>query len=136
MELYGVILKRTNELIPFTFAETYNEFALKRINEEELQRDKPIKVYSHEKFEKLMLLLASYIYFNDIPTICEVYNFKCAFLLKHPEYIVNKKNKIVNCMEELISLLKKPEFKQFAGNPNCLFLPYCDFIQKLYMQSK
>ncbi len=136
MELYGTILKRANELIPFTFCEVYNDFALKRINEEEMQKDKPNKVYSHEKFEKLMLLLASYIYFNDISTICEVYNFKCAFLLKHPEYIANKKNKILNCIEEMISLMKRPEFKHFAGNPNCLFLPYCDFMQRLFAQCK
>jgi hypothetical protein len=136
MDLYGRVLIRVNQLIPIAFAEAYNSFALKRIQEEETQKDKPVKVYCLDKFNTLILLLTSHIYFKDEPYICEIYNFKCLILMRHPEYIINKKNKIIHLIAEMAELFKRPDFKQFASNPDCLFIPYLDFLNKLYFECK
>ncbi len=130
MDLYGRVLNRANQLIPIAFTEVYNDFAKKR-NEEEA---KPIKTYSMDKVNVLMMLLASHIYFRDDPSICELLNFKCAFLMRYPEYIANKKDKIMNNISELVTLLGRPEFKSFALTPDCMYIQYTTFLSRLLTQ--
>jgi hypothetical protein len=130
MDLYGRVLNRANQLIPIAFTEVYNEFAKKR-NEEEA---KPIKTYSMDKVNTLMMLLASHIYFRDDASICELYNFKCAFLMKYPEYIVNRKDKVIDNIAEMAKLLNRPQFKEFAVTSDCVFLYYTTFLSRLLGQ--
>lgn len=130
MDLYGRVLNRANQLIPIAFTEVYNDFAKKR-NEEEA---KQIKSYSIDKVNVLMMLLASHIYFRNDPSICELLNFKCAFLMRYPEYIANKKDKIMNNIAELVSLLGRPEFKEFALTSDCMYIHYTTFLSRLLTQ--
>jgi len=147
MDLYGRVLNRANQLIPIAFTEVYNDFAKKR-NEEDAARErvrstsqlclheeaKPIKTYSMDKVNVLMMLLASHIYFRDDPSICELLNFKCAFLMRYPEYIANRKDKILNNISELVTLLGRPEFKSFALTSDCMYIHYTTFLSRLLTQ--
>ncbi len=148
MDLYGRVLNRANQLIPIAFTEVYNDFAKKRNEEDSTNRigviygssatedSKQIKTYSMDKVNVLMMLLASHIYFRDDPSICELLNFKCAFLMRYPEYIANKKDKILNNINELVTLLGRPEFKSFALTPDCMYIQYTTFLSRLLSQCK
>ncbi len=146
MDLYGRVLNRANQLIPIAFTEVYNDFAKKRNEEDSTNRigviygssatedSKQIKTYSMDKVNVLMMLLASHIYFRDDPSICELLNFKCAFLMRYPEYIANKKDKILNNISELVTLLGRPEFKSFALTSDCMYIHYTTFLSRLLTQ--
>ncbi len=146
MDLYGRVLNRANQLIPIAFTEVYNDFAKKRNEEDSTNRigviygssatedSKQIKTYSMDKVNVLMMLLASHIYFRDDPSICELLNFKCVFLMRYPEYIANKKDKILNNISELVTLLGRPEFKSFALTSDCMYIHYTTFLSRLLTQ--
>ena len=137
MDNYGQIQARMMELIPYQFVETHNKFAIKRNYEDEAQKDVNQKTYSRDEFETLMLLLSSYMYFKDDPTIFEVYNFKAAFLLRFPEYITNYKHKLTVYMHEAYNIIKRNEFRTYlTASSNCVVIEYIILLNKLISTCK
>ena len=108
MDNYGQLHCRMMELMPYNFIDVYNKFAVKRITEDTLQNNLQHKKYSRHEFETLMMLIASYMYFKDDITIFEVFNYKTAFIMHYPEYIINNKHRITVYIHEAYHILKKP----------------------------
>lgn len=137
MDNYGQLQVRMMELIPYNFVDAHNKFAIKHTEESDKQKHLEEKKYSREGFETLMLLIASYIYFKDDPTIYEVFNYKAAFLLRFPEYIMNNKHKLVVYMHEAYNILKKPEFRAYLVTaPNSVVIQYTVLLNKLISACK
>lgn len=114
--MYDRLLNRMIELMDNQFIEVYNKFAIQRQNEYFKK-----KGLSSKEYDTLMLLLSSYIYFKDDVSRFDVYLYKCAFNIKYPEYLANKKEKIFQNIVEVVKMIEKSgayydySIKKFIG---------------------